>query len=250
MGKNRHKTITAGRLVYAVCYSQATAADEPAARQAKTRVSSRARQLINFRAAWQKLELLIAANFDRDDWFLTLTFDARHLPADRDGARKAAQAFLRRLRSQRGMTGRDVKYVYCVEEMPDEPDEDGRLHLHMILNAAGERPEEIEALWKCGHCLAEPLLSGPQDGYEARARYIVKERHPGAKGRKTGLRAWNASRNLKKPEVESVILPDSVTITAPPGAYVLDSHGEQNAFGSYSYIKYLLPPRITRHRRT
>ena len=63
MGKNRIKTVTAGRLVYAVCYSQPMASDAPAERAAKSRASSAARQKINFRAAWQRLELELAANF-------------------------------------------------------------------------------------------------------------------------------------------------------------------------------------------
>lgn len=241
MGKNRLKTITAGRLVYAVCYSQATSSDGRAERQAKRNVSSKARQALNFRAAWQKLELILAANFDRRDWFVTYTYDDDHLPADRKAAGKELGKHWRALRSQRKAAGKELRYIYNTEEMPDEPNGARRLHHHAVVNCAGDPQEVLQALWGRGQVYVEPLLDGPGDSYEARARYLVKERHPGEVGRKTGLRAWTPSRNLKKPETESVLVPDTMTVAAPPGAYILDSRGEQNSFGSYAYIKYLMP---------
>lgn len=249
MGKNRLKTVTAGRLVYAVCYSQAAAADEKTERAAKRKLSSAARQRLNFRAAWQKLELLLAANFGPAALFLTLTYDDAHLPPDRKAAQQEVGKFLRALRGQLRRQGRELRYIYVTEEMPDEPGGDRRLHHHLVL-PAGIDGETLRSLWRRGLLDAEPLLDGPNDSYEARARYLVKERHPGALGRKTGLRAWVPSKNLRKPEETSELVPDTVTIAAPPGAYVLDRHGEQNSYGSYSYIKYLLPPKRKRRRGT
>lgn len=250
-GRNRIKTVRAGRLVYAVCYSQAMGGEPQQERAAKNKVSSAARQRLNFKQAWQKLELLIAANFDRRDLFVTLTYDDGHLPADREGATKAMRAFLARMRSQRRRRGEELKYIYNVEEMPDAPEGVRRLHHHLILNAVGEDAETLRSLWACGQIHIEPLLDGPMDAYEARARYMVKERQPGEFGRKTGLRAYTPSRNLQRPETTSELVPDSVTIAAPPGAYVLDRHAESNTYGQYAYIKYLLPearPRAVRRR--
>ena len=249
MGKNRLKTVKAGRLVYAVCYSQPCAADAPAERQAKSKMSSAARQRLNFRAAWQKLELTLAANFEARDWFVTLTYDDAHLPPDRDAARAPMRKFLRALREQRRRSGRELRYIYNIEEMPEEPGGSKRLHHHAVINAAGDPAEALQALWGRGAVFAEPLLDGPNDSYEARARYIVKERQPGAYGRKTGLRAWIPSKNLQPPETSSELVPDSVAVAAPPGAFVLDRHDEQNAFGAFSYIKYLLPARPPKPRR-
>lgn len=251
MGKNRLKTVTAGRLVYALCYSQPMGGDEPKERAAKNRISSAARQRLNFRQAWQKLELEIAANFGAGDWFVTLTYDDGHLPGDREAAVKYMGEFLKRLRAQRKRQGRELLYIYTTEEMPDEPGGHKRLHHHLIVNACPGDEELIPSLWAGGLVDLQPLLDGQHDGYEARARYMVKERHPGAVGRKVGLRAWTPSRNLKKPEVTSELVPENITVTPPPGAYVLDRAGDTNVFGSYVYIKYLLPaPRRGRPRRT
>lgn len=240
MGKNRRKTIRAGRLVYAICYTQATASDTPRERAAKHRVSSAARQRINHRHAWQKLELLLAANFAPDDLFVTLTYDDEHLPADREDARRPLRKYFRQLRTDLRCRNMDLLYIYTTETMPDCPGGVGRIHHHLVTSkSAGE--EVIRALWPHGFVHIEPLLSGPFDSYEARARYMCKERHPGQTGRRTGLRAWTPSRGLAKPEVTSELVPDDVTITAPPGAYVLDRGGDQNTFGQYVYLKYLLP---------
>lgn len=248
MGKNRLKTVKAGRLVYAVCYSQPAAADEPKERAAKSRMSSAARQRLNFRQAWQKLELEIAANFTAGDWFITATYDDAHLPGDRDGAIRYMGKFLKRLRQQRKRRGQELKYIYVTEEMPDEPGRPGRLHHHLIVNACPEDEETVPALWGAGQVDMQALLEDPRDGYEARARYLVKERHPGAVGRKVGLRAWTPSRNLQKPEVSSELVPENLTLTPPVGAFVLDRSEDVNAFGSYVYIKYLLPERRRRRR--
>lgn len=243
------KTVTAGRLVYAVCYTQSTAADGPQERRAKSRLSSAARQRMNFRAAWQKLELTLAANFSRRDWFVTLTYDDAHLPPDRKAAGACMGKFLRALRYQRRQNRRELRYVYNIEEMPDDPLGPRRLHHHAVINCAGDPVETLAALWGRGQVHVEPLLDGPDDSYEARARYLVKERQPGEPGRKTGLRSWIPSKNLVKPQVESELVPDTVTIAAPPGAFILDSHGEQNVYGAYSYLKYLLPESRPRGRR-
>lgn len=241
MGRNRIKTVRAGRLVCAVCYSQAIGADAPAVRAAKNKVSSAARQRLNFRAAWQKLELLLAANFEPGDCFVTLTYDDGHLPPDRDGALAFFKRYAGRLRTAYRRARRELRYVYTTEDMPDAPDGQRRLHHHMVVTRMDA--ETLRSLWSGGNVHIEPLLDGPTDSYEARARYLVKERHPGALGRRTGLRAWSGSRNLRKPEETSELVADSVTITAPPGAFVLDRRDEGNCYGSYAYIKYLLPLR-------
>ena len=61
-----------------------------------------------------------------------------------------------------------------------------------------------------------------------------------------GDRGWTASRNLRKPVEESEMVDETVTVTAPPGAFVLDTDHKQNEYGSYDYIVYLLPERSAR----
>ena len=59
------RTITAGPLVMEAVYSVSSVRDGTRVRQGKSALSSRAKQRMNFIYAWQKLKLLIAANFGR-----------------------------------------------------------------------------------------------------------------------------------------------------------------------------------------
>lgn len=239
MGRNRLKTRRAGRLVYVLCYSQAAPADPPEERAAKNRISTAARQKLNHRASWRKLELLLAANFSRHDYFLTLTYDDAHLPADRNAARAYMKQYIKRLRVQFGHSGVPLKYIYNIENVPDYPGGPRRLHHHVVIT--GIDPDIIKSLWRGGQVYIEPLLDAANDSYEARARYLVKERDPALDGRKSGQRGWTPSLNLEKPVETSELVPDFVTIQAPPGAFILERASDSNYYGQYQFLKYLLP---------
>lgn len=241
----RLKTVRAGRLVFGVCYSQALISDAPKARAAKTKCSTAARQKLNFRAAWQKLRLLLCCNFGRGDLYITLTYDDAHLPTNRKAAKKSVQGFIDKLRAARKAAGEDLKYVYVTQELLD----DGigrRLHHHMILNAGSARKdyELIRSLWTFGDNI-EILQLGEHsmftDDFLEIAQYFCRERDPDAKVYNVGDRCWCASRNLARPEVVSEMVDDNVTICAPPGARILDSDHKMNEFGSFDYLVYLLP---------
>lgn len=249
MGKNIIKTKRAGRLVYKVCFPLATSADPPAERAAKKRASTEARQKLNFKAAWQRLELLLAANFTESDCWATLTYDDEHLPPDRAAAKKEINRFLRRLRDQYRRRGWTLKYIYNTEAVPDAPGEPHRLHHHIILSPFD--PELIRSQWRGGHVHTERLLDGEFDSYEPRARYMVKERHPETQQLKKGERAWTPSRNLAKPIDERPLYVDETqTIQPPPRAYVLNHYTSDGYIGKYTYLKYLEPkPRPPAGRR-
>ena len=250
MAKSKRLTqIRAGRLVSAVLYTQPMASDEPTVRAAKSKVSSAARQRLNRRASWQKLEGLMAANFDTADLFVTLTYRDESLPPTREAALRCLARFLDALRKQRAARGLSLAYIKNVEHITDEG-EVGRWHHHLVINSTGQDYEEIRALWsRWGDNVDfEQLLADGED-YASRARYMCKERQP------TGRQAWTPSRNLARPQRESELVDDSLTLDAPPGAVILERDQQTNGWGTYVYIKYLLPKRPaprkdrSRHRR-
>lgn len=233
----RTKEIRAGRLVYAVMYTQVAANDTPRARAAKQKATTAARRAINLRYSWQKLEQLIAANFDAGDLIVTLTYDDEHLPPDKDGARKCVKKFLAALRAHRKHRGLELKYIYNIENLHDE----GRYHHHMILNRTSEDLEIIRSLWSYGENSRLDYLDPMR--YEDLARYMTKEAREEGRN-EVGTRSWSASLNLERPQTVSDTMPDNVTLAPPPGAVVLASEGPtRNEFGSFAFIKYLLPSR-------
>lgn len=232
-----------------VCYTQALASDTPRARAEKSKCSTAARRKINFRCAYQKLRLQLAANFRPGDLYVTLGYDDEHLPTNRKAAKKVIQRYFDRLRKCRGSAGQELKYVYVTHEL--QKDGGRRLHHHIIINATDSRRdyEMIRSLWRCGTNIEIQPIGQTEyyvhDDFLELAQYLLHERNPDAPFTVAGDRGWNPSRNLKKPVEKSELVDENVTITAPPGAFILDTDHKQNEYGSYDYIVYLLPDRPT-----
>lgn len=55
----RFKQVTAGRLVYAVCYPRSDRRDTTQARAEKAKMSSAAQDRLNRRHSWEKLEQVL-----------------------------------------------------------------------------------------------------------------------------------------------------------------------------------------------
>ena len=240
------RKIQSGRLVYAVVYTAPTAGDSPRQRAQKRQASTAAREKLNARTSFQKLERTLAANFDDGDLFLTLTYDDKHLPDGREAAVRRIRSFLSRLRKARKERGQLLHYIYVTEGC----NPGGRLHHHVVLNATGDDLEEIRRLWIYGDNLELRRLTFHRDHtYEDLASYLTKEPrewgHP-----QVGERTGTPSLGLAHPEPETETVPDCVTLSAPPEADILSREGPVvNGYGEFAWIKYLLPRDPARKRR-
>ena len=229
------RTITAGPLTVEAIYPMASPRDSDGVRRGKKNLSTPAQQRLNFKHAWQRLELEIAANFGTGDLYCTLTYDDEHLPRDRAGARAAIAKFLKQLRAARKKRGKALFYIYNIEHAHSE----GRWHHHLILNATGDDYDEIRALWVNGLIDFRSLRVDKDKHYETLARYFCKEQRE-----KLGHRLWCCSRNLKKPERDCVRVSNDVRLEPPKNAMVLEDSGEaRTVYGRYRYLKYILPGR-------
>ena len=149
------KIETAGRLVRGVIYTRALPSDSAKARQAKTRCSSAAREAMNLKQSWQKLEVLMAANFVPQDMVLTLTYRDERLPFSKTQAVTRLKKFIRQLRESRAIRNKPTYYIYCTEGYHGNH----RWHHHLILNSTGSDYEEIRALWsENGELVIQPQL--------------------------------------------------------------------------------------------
>ena len=237
----RYLKIEAGRMVRILVYKQVLTSDEPAVRAAKTKISTPARERINARTCWQHCEETMAANFDRGDLFVTLTY--REAPRTRDHARRMLGVFLRQLRAARTRRGESLRYIKNAEHLRDDGSE-GRWHHHLVINGTGRDYEEIRELWSAwgDNVDFEGLLENGES-YETRARYLCKEKPP------LGKQTWTPSRGLRKPRRTSELVDDCFTVTPdslPRGAVILEHSEDQNEWGSFVYYKYLLPWRAPR----
>lgn len=242
----RLKMIYAGRLTLGLVYIPPRPRDKEHIRQARQRTSSAGRKALNLKASCHRLELLLAANFEKGDAVITLTYDQQNLPPNKKEAVKRVKKLLARLRQSKKAQGQTLRYIYVTEGAHSG----GRLHHHMVLGGGQQDLQLLQSLWPYGsHLHVESLeIYG---GYEPLAMYLTKE--PREQGRpKPGERMWSASRNLTKPRETNQWMDEAATLTPPPGAIVLDSSSKRNEFGEFLYLKYLTPepkPRKTRPPR-
>ena len=143
MAKERRKIITAGRMWMAVQYSTIHTQNQSARREARQQISTPARESLNAKLSWQKLMLVLAANFTSRDIVATLTYRDGCLPLHREHANRILSNFVRALREHRRARGQPTIYVRITEGYHSG----GRLHHHLILNGTGDDFDIIRQLW-------------------------------------------------------------------------------------------------------
>ena len=244
----RMKTITAGPVTKTVIYSMPAPRDPENVRAAKKKASTAARRAMNYKSAISNLELLLACNFGGDDLFCSLTYDDEHLPQKRQAARKKVRAFISRIRETRRRAGLPFKYVYVTEGLHG----DRRIHHHIVINSVSPGDTEIiKSQWLYGFSDVEPIRrhyyepAGNYINYEKLARYMAKER---PEERPNGAQMWTGSRNLDRPDVDITIVPDEMTVTAPPGVHIIEHNESRTDFAAFAFIKYIAPDDLQRQQ--
>ena len=236
------KIISAGPLVVEAIYPRASRWDSPKARGAKRKLSSEAQQKANAKYSYQKLELMLAANFVPGDLILTLTYDEAHLPRTREAAAARLKKFRADLAALRKRSGRELLMIWNTENVFNL----GRWHHHCVVNACGEDFEAIRRLWGSGENVEIRKLQIDKDhSYESLARYMCKEARE-----RPGLRSWSYTRSCRKPEIETFPVPDDTDVKPPEDATIVAEAVVRTEFGEFHFVKYLAadPQELRRHR--
>lgn len=242
--KKRKKEVRAGNLVYAIISTPPAPRDPEHVRAAKAKASTQARRALNMKAAYRRLEMLLAANFTQYDLHLTLTYRDSDLPATRKEAVARLRKFLAQMRKLRQARGVMFKYIYVTEGKHGAK----RLHHHVVINTTGCDIDDIRSLWPYGDQVDIELIADRE--YTDLARYITKEADD---GKPVGAQMWTGSRNLEKPQVTVTWVDENETLVPPAGCYIYEHETKCSEYASYSYIKYRIEPpknRKTRPNRT
>ena len=234
------KQIDAGGLQVEALYNRRSRTDTPAQRAAKEKASSEAQRRMNQIYSYQKLELLLATNFPGAGSALvvTLTYDDDHLPKDRKTALRHLKRFRDKLKKERAAAGLpELVAFWCVEVLTAE---DGRWHFHLVINNTGSDAEIIRRCWIYGSDIQiDKLRVDKEKNWESLARYLSKEpRECQDELAKPGQHAWSCTRNVKRPEVDTVTVPDAYQLSAPEGSEVLLDEKKRTEFSSFHIIKY------------
>ncbi len=179
---------------------------------------------VNENNAEDKLRWLINSNFKKDDLFILLTY-AGDAPEPEEAARALA-AFLRKLRKEYRKRGKELKYIAVTEY------EAKRIHHHVIANDIDYKI--ISSLWTAGQARFETTYS---DDFYKLAHYLVKETNRTYKDKQASSKRWNASKNLKKPEIEKEIVKADSWRKVPQDkdGYKVQVDSIVNSFDYYGY---------------
>lgn len=221
----------------AVQYTAIHTQNQAARREAKCQISTPARESLNAKLSWQKLMILLAANFSSKDLVVTLTYRDGNLPINREAADRRLSNFIRALRAVRRSHSPPEPLVYV--RVTEGYHSDGRLHHHLIINSTGADFDVIRDLWSKNADDIDFEQFG-LDGAERWAKYLTKE--PREKGRRyVGDRTWRCSRGMKRPEAYSTYVAEGELLLPPAGAFVTDKTECVNSYGRFCHMMALLP---------
>lgn len=164
--------------------------DRKSSRKRNYKPTSERQRIINDRQAKRYLEMLIEANFDNNDYYLTLTYSKE--PETAEEAEKNAYNYIRQLEYKCKKQGKERPCViWCTEHGKTS----GRFHHHLIVKCALGR-EALENVWRDkkhpthGRANAD-RLQFDENGLTALSIYLQKK--------PIGKQRWHRTRNMKEP---------------------------------------------------
>lgn len=227
-------TMRAGRVVRQALY--APRMPNPNTRRRALSIPKEEKDRANLKTSYEKLLMLVCANFSPGDWWVTLTYDDDHLPADREASRPYWRKFMRWFRKHRKDRQEPLLYVYCTQLTTRSGGR--RLHHHMILkHEDDDDAAELKRLWKFGAIVHIRKLKSFEEILD-KAHYMCREpRELGV--HVPGEQMWTASRGLIRPKFEyTVIDNDAIDITVPVGCTQLSDPVQLPGYGGYKTIIY------------
>lgn len=205
----REKRTVAGSYMevdlYTRTWQQEMKCKEPRGR--RRRLTRPAQRNWNDKKSKKYAKLLIYTNFGENDYYLTLTYDSKHLPKTPAEAKRQQDNVLKKLKRLYQKHGVEMKYMWFTEYQFDE--DEGfikRIHHHVIINSGVSR-DEVERCWSKGRGKSFEMLGRTQarliqpneSGLEELANYVTsQEKHENGRWKK-GQRRWSSSQNLEKP---------------------------------------------------
>lgn len=193
-------------------------------------------KVINERNAETKLRRLINTNYGPGDLHIVLTYakEKRLVPEE---AKIELEKFIRKIRAEYRKNNEELRYILVTEYKRKS------IHHHMIANTIGPvTAKDFDRLWTNGRVRFTYLDSIDNTGqYGKLAAYLIKEtrktfREPGSPSRKR----WNASKNLKKPEIKKEIIKAKEwrKVPEPVKGYIIETDSIREGFHDFTGWPY------------
>lgn len=159
-------------------------------RAKREKISLPKQKNLNTENSRRAMRLVFNNNFKAGDYYITLTYSPDKLPANEKEARADLLKFIRKLRALYRRNGKELVYLYVIEEGA----QNGRIHIHIIVNNAGISRDDVESLWSGGRANVYRLQPDPDGSFNDLADYLMKNIKDAAKH----ARKWNCSRNVRR----------------------------------------------------
>lgn len=175
-------------------------------RAKKERVSLNTQKNLNDKNARRKFSWICEANFAKNSYSVTLTYNDYFLPATLEDAEREMRNYLRRLARRRKKEGLDdLKYIVVTSSRCNEDDEPVRVHHHILMNDGLDR-EVIEELWRkslgkgkgkaaIGFVNCDRIRADYNSGIQRLCSYLS--------GNPKQKRRWSCSQNLVRPWIRN-----------------------------------------------
>lgn len=226
-------TLRAGMVVRQMLYSPRD--PNPNARRRGISISKEDKKKANLRTSYEKLLMLACANIEPGDWWVTLTYEDKFLPGNREESRPYWRKSMRWLRKYRKNNNEPLVYFYCTQLTTRGGGI--RLHHHMLLRREDDLDEEyIRSLWPWGYVHIRKLRDW--EDILDKVHYMCRE--PRELGVSVpGEQMWTASRGILRPKPQyTTIDNDSIDISVPVGCTQLCDPVQMPGYGGYKAILY------------
>jgi hypothetical protein len=190
-------------------------------------------QVINERNAETKLRRLINTNYGPGDLHIVLTY-AKEKRLAPEEAKIELEKFIRKLRTEYRKNNEELRYILVTEYKRKS------IHHHLIANTIDYvTAKDFDRIWTNGRINCAPLDDTGQ--YSELAHYLIKEtrktfRETGSPSKKR----WNASKNLKKPEIKKEIIKAKEwrKVPEPVKGYFIETNSIREGFHDFTGWPY------------
>lgn len=186
----KEKIVKAGDMIFGLVYPEYRKAGK---RRGPFRETSEVQARNNERRSLEMHRWIVHANFTREDYFLTPTFDDDNLPDTKRDFDREIRNFVCRLKRLYKKSGVELKYY--IERVFGEG---VRPHFHVYLTGGVSR-DLIEETWGRGYCNTKRLQFTECGIVDLTVYAGTQKSGEGKPRRRKGEKRYSGSRNLKKP---------------------------------------------------
>lgn len=210
--------------------------------------TSAAKRDRNAMQAVRALARSMNCNCNRTWLHMVCKLDDSHLALFDAEPEKWLKNFRARLSRAVKKQGGELAYYEVLSHKDGETGEEKRLHVHYVIRLESVRFEggrwtlggkALRDIWGMGSVWAEPLHDQPD--YTPLALYLLRQAD------RNGKKAYNPSRNLKKPIITETVALTSRPLRAPAGAVVMENNWD--AIKGTNYIRYKAPEKELRREK-